>query len=590
MLVSSFIKNNIQDPETIKYLFKEDMLTENDFQKINEYFIKFNDIDTFEDIMRMYNIDDLQSHQENESIDDYFEKNIYFIEKFLYKNKQLTNLLFLFKLKNTKINQSRARFEFNSLVHKRFGKKDILSQQSIYDRLKLDSNNIDPELQEFINYVVSKKDYLILDVEYSSSILKNKAIVFYKKSKNKTLLDLYKEIFKSDLLLPLITNGLFNKIKSLNEFKNFNDDIFISLADKSINFGEYAKYLNKFKDLLEISHNINLTKSLILHTLYNKNFDVTDISNEEFLEIISFLNNIKENNKNYIDLDYLLMQINDINDKYPKEIINKNNFIKNFKIIKKLIEKFKNNQHFAWVKKSETYKALKDIHTDINIIESFETIEEYLSSAKPKDERLKNFNLSLNSFDFKVIDYLDPYTFKVGADTDCCQRIGGAGENAAIDSFINPLAGVLILTKNDTLIAQSYFHYIPENKGLILDNVEINKSNMIEFNINQTILSKIYADYAAALKAKYPDIQYIKCGKEYNNISNHLFKTVSIDEDPRHFEVDYPYSDFNKNDHLDLLSPNKSISNIQIKAHNYTNKITPLIKRGFIRILKLKTI
>ena len=590
MLVSSFIKNNIQDPETIKYLFKEDMLTENDFQKINEYFIKFNDIDTFEDIMRMYNIDDLQSHQENESIDDYFEKNIYFIEKFLYKNKQLTNLLFLFKLKNTKINQSRARFEFNSLVHKRFGKKDILSQQSIYDRLKLDSNNIDPELQEFINYVVSKKDYLILDVEYSSSILKNKAIVFYKKSKNKTLLDLYKEIFKSDLLLPLITNGLFNKIKSLNEFKNFNDDIFISLADKSINFGEYAKYLNKFKDLLEISHNINLTKSLILHTLYNKNFDVTDISNEEFLEIISFLNNIKENNKNYIDLDYLLMQINDINDKYPKEIINKNNFIKNFKIIQQLIEKFKNNQHFAWVKKSETYKALKDIHTDINIIESFETIEEYLSSAKPKDERLKNFNLSLNSFDFKVIDYLDPYTFKVGADTDCCQRIGGAGENAAIDSFINPLAGVLILTKNDTLIAQSYFHYIPENKGLILDNVEINKSNMIEFNINQTILSKIYADYAAALKAKYPDIQYIKCGKEYNNISNHLFKTVSIDEDPRHFEVDYPYSDFNKNDHLDLLSPNKSISNIQIKAHNYTNKITPLIKRGFIRILKLKTI
>ena len=183
--------------------------------------------------------------------------------------------------------------------------------------------------------------------------------------------------------------------------------------------------------------------------------------------------------------------------------------------------------------------------------------------------------------------YLDPYAFSVGVYTNCCQRIGGAGEEAAIDSFINPLAGVLILTKNNTLISQSYFHYVPEDNGLILDNVEVNELNMKNFNINETVLSKIYADYASAIKSKYPKIEYIKCGKEYNKLSNKLFKTVKMKDDPRSFEVEDPYSDFDENNHLDLLSPHNSIKNMQVTSSNYRNDINYIIKRSDVRLLKL---
>ena len=104
------------------------------------------------------------------------------------------------------------------------------------------------------------------------------------------------------------------------------------------------------------------------------------------------------------------------------------------------------------------------------------------------------------------------------------------------------------------------------------------------------MLSKIYADYAAALKAKYPDIQYIKCGKEYNKISNDLFETAAMEEDPRNFEVDDPYSDFDEEDHLDLLSPNESLKNIKIASSNYRNEIISIIKKSDIRLLKLISI
>lgn len=70
----------------------------------------------------------------------------------------------------------------------------------------------------------------------------------------------------------------------------------------------------------------------------------------------------------------------------------------------------------------------------------------------------------------------DLHHFQIGIDTDCCQRIGGAGFEAAINSFINPLAGVVVLEVNHNnswvLVAQSYFHYVPEEEMIILDNIE----------------------------------------------------------------------------------------------------------------------
>ena len=124
-----------------------------------------------------------------------------------------------------------------------------------------------------------------------------------------------------------------------------------------------------------------------------------------------------------------------------------------------------------------------------------------------------------------------------------------------IDSFINPLAGVLILNSGNTLVSQSYFHYVPEDNGFILDNVEASESALDSLQITTDKLSKIYRLYALKMKEKYPDIKYIKCGTGYSDIDTDMFEMVSEKEDPRHFEVDKPYSDYNEESHLDLLRP-----------------------------------
>jgi len=54
----------------------------------------------------------------------------------------------------------------------------------------------------------------------------------------------------------------------------------------------------------------------------------------------------------------------------------------------------------------------------------------------------------------------------------------------AVDSFINPLAGVLVLYKDYMLLSQSYFHYVPEDQGFILDNIEYNENNVKRFDKN----------------------------------------------------------------------------------------------------------
>jgi hypothetical protein len=148
---------------------------------------------------------------------------------------------------------------------------------------------------------------------------------------------------------------------------------------------------------------------------------------------------------------------------------------------------------------------------------------------------------------FEVLKDQDPRHFTVGKDTQCCQRVGGAGEEAAIDSFINPLAGVVILYYNDKVAAQSYFHYVPHDDGIILDNIEINKNS----GIDQNDLDIIYAHIANVLKQQ-KGFKYVLCGKGYNKINNDKFETTSLENDPRYFAVEDYYTDFEPNDALDL--------------------------------------
>jgi len=200
-----------------------------------------------------------------------------------------------------------------------------------------------------------------------------------------------------------------------------------------------------------------------------------------------------------------------------------------------------------------------------SLILSMESYQEYLELKKPKNEKLFDLNYKTNNYSFRVLDDMSIEYFSVGIDTHCCQVLGGYGHDAAVDSFINPVASVLILDdKEGNILSQSYFHYVPEDNGFILDNVETNSNNINKAKID---INSCYAELGKYLKEKY-DIKYFRCGLEWNKLDSNRFAKDSDKVDKRHFEGS-KYSDYDPKKFLDLLNS----SDIAKKPQRRKNKI-----------------
>lgn len=216
----------------------------------------------------------------------------------------------------------------------------------------------------------------------------------------------------------------------------------------------------------------------------------------------------------------------------------------------------------------EHYKNLiLKVNTDLQTIKEMESLIKLYDKAKenPKIPQLFDLNWQINPrLRFRVLKDLDPMYFKVGLITDCCQRVGGAAESAAEDSFINPQAGVVVLEwqnprSNWEILAQSYFHYIPADNAFILDNVETNGKALTNSGIN---LERVYAWWAAQIKAKF-DIKYMEAGTGCSDLGANVFERSDPKDDPRQFSSENVYSDWHDNGHnIDLLSPKIEVEDL----------------------------
>lgn len=442
---------------------------------------------------------------------------------------------------------------------------------------------------KFVQYLFDKKDFYFLETilpkiqnfEKCTEYAKNGSLFeFYCRKKNKTFENLYEESWKKDVNL-LIQLAFILKLHSSYsvEFDRICAVSLEGIINACQNVTTYLKYIKRIAVCAELYHNIDNSDSdsdfdflnILKIAILNPSIDVEDENLQEFLELVNNLSKYEDNwfvanasiiNKSFRD-----------NQKSNIDLINMEELSKDFGILHDLKNKFHSGQNITFQNGSTEYVALKNLYTSIDMILNYKTISKYINNAKPKDQRLFDLNIELpNGIVFNVLKFLDPYAFKVGKDTGCCQRIGGVGEDAAIDSFINPLAGVLVCKFDGKLISQSYFHYVPNDNGYILDNIEWNKYNCQEININSVQLSKIYADFAREIKNKYPEIKYIKCGEGYNKINNSMFAENEMQNDPRHFEHDEQYTDFDAAKHLDLLQPQEDLNKVQVRLNSQHNE------------------
>jgi hypothetical protein len=374
----------------------------------------------------------------------------------------------------------------------------------------------------------------------------------------KQLLNNLEPLNLSNQELQLIFN--INNIKKLI---NNNHDFIFNNKETLLNFIKVKKDLT---NLLQIVHSNTLTSDKFNRTkeLYNlaPRDKIQFIKYEEIFADLTNAHQNKEadifndliNNKNLTNLSSDIFQkyfkiLTILNSKDVPKFINKNenkilSLIPDFNKVEFIntLNKISNKDFKLSIKDKFIDKTLSTLNSIISVNELYK----YPKLAKPKIEET-NINLKINEFTFKSLDYKDPLALTIGNDTDCCQKIGGAGAAAAIDSYINPTANVLVLYKDNKIISQSYFHVAKINNQniIILDNVETNTINSKNVNINS--LYKSLANYLVSKGFKK-----VLCGEDYNKLDSRYFKNHSLQEDPRFFQVNNSYSDFDHNNHLIL--------------------------------------
>ncbi len=398
---------------------------------------------------------------------------------------------------------------------------------------------------------------------------------------------LYFELFK-DEAIQFFSNNDINSIKSsilkllnfLNSKTSANENAANTIS-KTYDLNSKIYIRNEMKSLYTIDivgdifkDNKNITKKEYLQRIQNPlqllhNFSTRAISNE-ILESETFK---KTYNPSIFQLQNIaiptLENINhhstfhDLveNGKIPSEYITDN--IKNFFKVSRGIHSGKDYDiAMNYLIGDGSSEAIRKAKFVLGYIQGFSNISNWMKSAKPKDSAIFAANLETEKFRFRVLKDLDPLHFSVGVETDCCQAIGGAGEAAAIDSFINPYAGVLLLESKIKdeweLAAQSYFHYANVESGeraIILDNIEAGKFEKLH---SKDFYRNAYATLGAHLSKS--GFKIVGCGKDYTNvIGSGDFDIGSIEEDPRHFEIEKHnedrYTDFDNESFYDLTKP-----------------------------------
>lgn len=208
------------------------------------------------------------------------------------------------------------------------------------------------------------------------------------------------------------------------------------------------------------------------------------------------------------------------------------------------------------------------VKTFMELLKNTTVYAKYNKIAEPKNEIFSRLSEEVEGFTFKSMPNKDfDMLNKIGVETNCCQFVGGAGSEAAIDSFINSMASVLVLEKDGNLISQSYFHYVPvesdpNGPGIILDNVETNDDNVNKFvktsKYSLDLLYKLYAEKVS----KRLGLKYVKCGEQYNKLTSSFFTKGMQDQDYRTFKTEDIYTDFDPENHLDIYNANnKEIEN-----------------------------
>ncbi len=421
-------------------------------------------------------------------------------------------------------------------------------------KLKLNDENITPDLlvnylHHNIRYIVEVKDFLEhvgSDTEFTDP--KNK----------EPILEIFTNLAKSEKEVLQITNNEEDADGKIESFRDFMREC----HNKALNLHSITNLLktNKWKDYIEYKNGEGGDLESFSVKYFTVLMDLESIvcPIETVTSADAFMNIFLENCKEKIAIATASGLIEP-------------NIERQFKI---LIDLYFSGKEIHFELNNEYINKMKDVvrkcGTALRIITQVLTVKEYTKRCNPeaygedfdgeiskeklipyKDKNLFKLDFQINeNIRWRVLKDYDPAIWSVGDETHCCQTYGGYGHWAAADSYVNKLASVVVLEMkngNDwTLVAQCYFHYVPEDNGFILDNIEgVNKFKY------QSIVTASLFKLGEYCKVKL-GASYLLLGKAYSEcLDQQAFGNGSMSRDPRHFAVADEYDDLYRWDLFD---------------------------------------
>lgn len=141
---------------------------------------------------------------------------------------------------------------------------------------------------------------------------------------------------------------------------------------------------------------------------------------------------------------------------------------------------------------------------------------------------------------YRVLAKDDPLGFILGDITNCCQKLGDAGESCVRDGYINKESGFLVFEeikddkKDNKIVGQAYIWYDPKTKTVCYDNIEVptkviselskgsRKNENLSFNSFLDIVELSCDDIMESLNERGYEVERVTAGEAYNDLEKIL--------------------------------------------------------------------
>ena len=169
--------------------------------------------------------------------------------------------------------------------------------------------------------------------------------------------------------------------------------------------------------------------------------------------------------------------------------------------------------------------------------EQFEHIQEVYNEAKTiKDKYVISADRAKgkNGITFRILEKDDPMGFVLGDITNCCQHIGGAGEECVDDGYTNPNAGFLVFEESELdedgkptgeirILGQAYVWYDPQTNTVCYDNIEIPTKVLDELRRGNRHGERLSSNaIMLAMNRKGIKVDRVTTGQGYNDLRDEL--------------------------------------------------------------------